>query len=225
MIVWDMKTPVAIVLMIIVGLVTFVIGTAVPRNVVLPDIIDINREDMYSAQAVGLRVDLQSLFTEHTNLALTAARSMINAAGDYDSILNVWELNSLSLADELAAIYGSDFRDTFLLLWRTQKGHLMQYTTSLLQSDVAARDKSTSDLQANADTIAQLLAEKNSNVSEEGFTEKFQTHATLLQTVIASHYARDFATEYQKQLETSAFTNELALSLADLISKQFPEKF
>ena len=129
------------------------------------------------------------------------------------------------MANSLGSVYGSDFQNRFLTLWRNHIIFLSDYTNALRTNDTVAQNNALSNLSGTADNISSLFGSANPNINRSQLRQLISTHEGLLKQSIDSYAAGNFDDAYSKEQDAFDQSAQISNIVAAAVIKQFPNKF
>jgi hypothetical protein len=176
--------------------------------------------------ASDLRVALNSLLSEHVQLASAATGAALGGRDDeFKAAADALDTNSVDLSKAIGAVYGKDAEDAFLPLWRKHIGFFVDYTQGVAAKDQAKKDKALSDLTQYGQDFGAFLNSANPNLPKAAVADLLKSHVTTLTSAIDAQAAGDLPKAYAALRESAAHMDMIAGALAGGIVMQFPDKF
>jgi hypothetical protein len=175
--------------------------------------------------ATDLRLRLDRLFGEHTQLATLAMRAALTNAPDLAAATAALDDNSDQLQAAIGSIYGEPAGAAFAMHWRHHTELYLNYVTATLNGDEAGRQAALDDLGTYRSDFTAFLAGANPFLSAASFESLISEHTDLLVEQADSYADGDFATAYATQRAAWAQTGEISAGLAAAIAQQFPNRF
>jgi hypothetical protein len=175
--------------------------------------------------ATDLRLTLDRLLGEHTQLAALSMRAGISQSPDLTAAVTALNENSGELQAAIASIYGVDAGNAFLAHWRDHTDLYLDYVGALRDDDTAAQQVALSGLEDYQTDFTAFLAGANPYLSAEDFEAHLAVHTQHLVSQADSFASGNFAAAYTTQREAWTHTGDLAAGLAAAIADQFPQLF
>src|SRR5262245_48398023 len=112
--------------------------------------------------ASDLRVALNSLLSEHVQLAASATNAALGGREDeFKAAADALDANSVELSKAIGAVYGPDAEAAFLPLWRKHIGFFVDYTTATAAKDTAKQDEAVANLVQYTQDFGAFLSSAN----------------------------------------------------------------
>lgn len=170
-----------------------------------------------------LQYEFDGMLQEHVGLAA----ALIDAT--YDNAVRPsdkqdLDANSVRIADFIGDYYGQNARNMFLSRWRDHIQFYLDYTTAKRNGEGEQADRAKANLEQFAGSAAALLAQGNPNLSLTDMQEGLQTHGQQMLAVADMHAAGDMSGEQTAVSTARDHAKRMAVTIADAISKQFPNK-
>lgn len=178
-----------------------------------------------TSAAAGLRSGLQSLLTEHVSLALDATRAGYDGNAEFEQLAGALDNNSVAIAGAIGSVYGAEAEETFLAAWRSHIQNFVDYTVATKKGDKAGQDQAVADLQGYVETASTFLSGANPNLPKDALAEGLTTHITQLKNSVDAYAAGNYSEAFALQSEARTHMVGTANVLADAIVAQFPENF
>jgi len=176
------------------------------------------------SKAAGLRVALDTLLSEHANLAILAMQKGVNGAADFKPLADQLDKNSVELSQAVDSVYpgaGAKFLD----LWRAHIGMFVDYTVGTATKDQAKRDKALADLAGYRKDFGAFINGANPNLPADAVAGLLQQHVNELISALDSYVAKDYVKTYAQFDEADKHMFTTGDALAAGIVKQSPNKF
>jgi LPXTG-motif cell wall-anchored protein len=178
------------------------------------------------ATAGDLRVQLDSLLTEHVALAASATNAALGGRTDeFNAAAAALDANSVDLSKAIGSVYGADAEKAFLPLWRTHIGFFVDYTQGVAAKDQAKQDKAVNDLVQYTQDFGAFLSSANPNLPKDAVAKLVEMHVLTLKNVVDAQAAGDQTKAYTNLRMAFAHMTMIANPLTDAIVQQFPDKF
>jgi hypothetical protein len=175
--------------------------------------------------ATDLRLRLDKLIGEHTQLATLAMRAALTDAPDLAAATAALDDNSRELQSVVGFVYGETAAAAFGTHWRHHTDLYLDYVTATKNADEGARQAALDALTEYQSSFTAFLAEANPFLSAASFESLVQQHTDLLVEQADSYAEGDFASAYATQREAWTQTGLLSAGLAAAIASQFPDVF
>lgn len=175
--------------------------------------------------ATDLRLRLDKLLGEHTQLAALAMRALLTDAPDLSAAAAALDENSEELRAVIASVYGDAAGTAFSTHWRHHTTLYIDYVTATLDGEEAARQAALDALGDYRSDFTAFLADANPFLAADDFESLVSEHTSLLVEQADAYADGDFAAAYATQREAWAQVGDLSAGLADAIAHQFPAKF
>jgi hypothetical protein len=175
--------------------------------------------------AIDLRITLDTLLGEHTQLATLAMRAALADAPDLSAAKAALGENSDELQAAIASIYGHDAGAAFADHWRHHTSLYLDYVEATRDNDEAGRQAALDQLTTYQSNFTAFLSDANPFLHAADFRSLVQQHTDFLVSQADSYADGDFAASYATQREAWAQIGELSAGLAEAIADQFPNVF
>ena len=176
--------------------------------------------------ASDLRVALNSLLTEHVQLAASATGAALGGRDDeFAAAADALDTNSVDISKAIGSVYGKEAEDAFLPLWRKHIGFFVDYTQGVAAKDQAKADKAVADLTQYTQDFGAFLNSANPNLPKDAVADLVTTHVLTLKDVVDAQAAGDHAKHYTALRGAYGHMSMIADPLAAAIVQQFPDKF
>ena len=182
------------------------------------------RKFAFSA-ATDLRLRLDRLFGEHTQLATLAMRAAITNAPDLAAAIAALGENSDELQATIGSIYGEAAGSAFAMHWRHHTELYLDYVTATVNDNAAGQQAALDKLRTYRSTFTDFLADANPFLSAASFESLVSDHTDLLIQQADSYADGDYEAAYATQREAWAQIGTLSAGLAAAIAQQFPDVF
>jgi hypothetical protein len=175
--------------------------------------------------ATDLRLDLNRLLGEHTELAALAMRASLTDAPDAAAASEALEGNAADLQAAIATIYGDAAGSAFGTRWRNQTDLYLDYVTAIKASNSTAKASALRGLRNYQSSFTAFLVQANPLLSATEFEALIVAHTDQL-VEDADRFAQgDFDAAYAAGREAFARSGVLGDYLARAIADQFPYRF
>jgi hypothetical protein len=175
--------------------------------------------------ATDLRITLDTLLGEHTQLATLAMRAALADAPDLSAAKGALRENSDELQAAIGSIYGDDAGAAFAEHWRHHTGLYLDYVEATRDGEEAGRQAALDQLTTYQSNFTTFLSDANPFLHAADFRSLVREHTDFLVSQADSYADGDFATAYATQREAWAQIGELSAGLAEAIADQFPNVF
>jgi hypothetical protein len=175
--------------------------------------------------ATDLRIKLDRLFGEHTQLATLAMRAALTGAPDLAAATAALDENSDALQATIASIYGDTAAGAFAMHWRHHTDLYLDYVAATVDDDDSGRQAALDALRSYRSDFTAFLAGANPFLPADDFESLIREHTNLLVQQADSYAEGDFAAAYATQREAWTQIGALGAGLAAAIAHQFPDQF
>jgi hypothetical protein len=182
------------------------------------------REFAFSA-ATGLRLTLDRLLGEHTELAALAMRARLTDAPDIEASAAALDANTQDLTAAITSIYGEAAGAAFEQKWRQHTELYLQYVAAKKAGDSAAQTVALNGLRDYRTSFTNFLVNANPLLSATRFEELIGEHTSHLVAEADQFAAQDYAAAYGTGREAFTHSGVLSAYLAGAIADQFPSRF
>src|SRR5690606_11776265 len=97
--------------------------------------------------AAELRIQLDTILTEHAFLAVEAMRKGADGAEDFDQASGALLANSDDLTAAVSSVYGEEGGAAFQEIWNSHIGYFVDYVVATGEGDQAAKDEALAALE------------------------------------------------------------------------------
>jgi hypothetical protein len=203
----------------------FMIGDGLATAIVAQSPDKFTGRPLAFSAATDLRLKLDSLFGEHTELAALAMRARLTASPDVDASAAALDDNTKALAAAIAFIYGDAAGAAFEAQWRNHTELYLAYVAGKKANDSAAQAAALDGLRQYRTAFTSFLVEANPLLSAPKFEELIGEHTNQLITEADQYAAGSYAAAYSTGREAFAHSGVLSAYLASAISTQLPDRF
>lgn len=175
--------------------------------------------------AIDLRITLDKLLGEHTQLATLAMRAGLADAPDLPAATAALDQNSNELQTTIGSIYGKSAGAAFAAHWRHHTELYLEYVAAIKDGDEAGRQAALDGLRTYQSDFTAFLADANPLLSGDAFKSLVREHTKLLVAQADSYAEGNFAAAYVTQRDAWAQIGALSAGLAGAIADQFPDRF
>ncbi|HYN64351.1 MAG TPA: hypothetical protein VES36_07080 [Candidatus Limnocylindrales bacterium] len=175
--------------------------------------------------AIDLRITLDTLLGEHTQLATLAMRAALADAPDLPAAKAALNENSDELEAAIGSIYGDAAGAAFAEHWRHHTSLYLAYVAATKDGDEAGRQAALDDLRTYQSDFTAFLSDANPFLPADNFQSLVREHTDFLVAQADSYDEGDFAAAYATQREAWAQIGTLSAGLAEAIADQFPDVF
>lgn len=178
------------------------------------------------SSAVGLRITLNTLLSEHVYLAARATGAALGGRQvDYRAAAAALDQNSEDIIRAVASVYGEDAGRAFGPLWKKHIGFVVEYTTGLAMNDKAKQDKAVNDLLGYTQEFGAFLNSATKSLPTAAVADLVKMHILTLKDVIDAQAAGDQMKVYSNLRKAMGHMSMVADPLSEAIVKQFPDRF
>jgi hypothetical protein len=177
------------------------------------------------SRATDLRLDLNRLLGEHTELAALAMRASLTDAPDAAAASAALEANTAELQAAIATIYGEAAGTAFGTRWRNHTDLYLDYVAATKASNSTAQAAALRGLRSYRSTFTAFLVKANPLLSAAEFEDLIAEHTNQLVEEADLFAEGDFAGAYAAGREAFAHSGVLGDYLARAIADQFPDLF
>jgi hypothetical protein len=177
------------------------------------------------SRATDLRLDLNRLLGEHTELAALAMRASLSDAPDAAAASVALEANSAELEAAIATIYGDAAGDAFGTRWRNHTDLYLDYVAATKASNSTAQAAALRGLRNYRSSFTAFLVQANPLLSAAEFEDLIAEHTDQLVDEVDLFAEGDFAGAYAAGRDAFAHSGVLGDYLARAIADQFPDLF
>jgi hypothetical protein len=176
--------------------------------------------------AAELRSMLNTLLQEHVYLALSATGAALGGRNnEFTAAAGALDANSVALSQAIGSVYGNAAGTSFLSLWRTHIGLLVEYTKGVAAKDVKRQEAAVTGLVKYADDFGAFIASANPHLPKAAVAELVRSHILGLKDVVDAQARKDDAKAYAAARTAASHMSMIGTPLADAIVKQFPDRF
>lgn len=133
--------------------------------------------------------------------------------------------NARAIAGAFEPFYGASARDKLFELLAGHYGAVKAYLDASIINSEPDQSKATSQLIANAETIANFLASANPNLPADTVNGLLQAHGGHHIAQIQQLLAHDYTAEAETWAEMTGHMYVISDALGGALAKQFPKKF
>ncbi|HEY5886248.1 MAG TPA: hypothetical protein VIT24_00915 [Acidimicrobiales bacterium] len=185
---------------------------------------DPDRTDV--AHAPDLRILLQTLLAEHSELAIQTMRSIIDETADLDALREAITVNTDALTEAIGLVYGPSGARAFDQLWTQHIEFFAAYASALGHGDDDAATEAREQLEDFALAFSSFCSTATGGQApEEAVRALVHDHVGVLLGQADQWAAADWAAAYASQDEAHGHAAVIAETLAGAISAQQPEAF
>jgi hypothetical protein len=177
------------------------------------------------SRATDLRLDLNRLLGEHTELAALAMRASLSDAPDAAAASAALEGNTAELQAAIATIYGEEAGTAFGTRWRNHTDLYLDYVTATKASNTTAQAAALRGLRNYRSSFTAFLVQANPLLSAAEFEDLIAEHTDQLVEETDLFAEGDFAGAYSAGRDAFAHSGVLGDYLARAIADQFPDLF
>ncbi len=178
------------------------------------------------SSAVGLRIALNTLLSEHVYLAARATGAALGGRQvDFRAAAAALDQNSEDIIRAVASVYGEDAGKAFGPLWKKHIGFVVDYTTGLATNDKAKQDKAANDLLGYTQEFGAFLNSATKSLPTPAVADLVKMHILTLKEVIDAQAAGDQMKVYSTLRKAMGHMSMIADPLSEAIVKQFPDRY
>ncbi|MGQ0549492.1 MAG: copper amine oxidase N-terminal domain-containing protein [Armatimonadota bacterium] len=178
------------------------------------------------SSAVGLRITLNTLLSEHVYLAARATGAALGGRQvDYRAAAAALDQNSEDIIAAVSSVYGEDAGRAFGPLWKKHIGFVVDYTTGLAMNDKAKQDKAVNDLLGYTQEFGAFLNSATKSLPTSAVADLVKMHILTLKDIIDAQAAGDQMKVYANLRKAMGHMSMVADPLSEAIVKQFPDRF
>jgi len=177
------------------------------------------------SRATDLRLDLNRLLGEHTELAALAMRASLTDAPDEAAASEALEANTAELQAAIATIYGEAAGTAFGTRWRSHTDLYLDYVAATKASNSTAQATALRGLRNYRSSFTAFLVSANPLLSAVEFEGLIAEHTDQLVEEADRFAEGDFDAAYATGRDAFAHSGVLADYLAHAIADQFPDLF
>jgi plastocyanin len=178
------------------------------------------------SSASSLRVALNYLLAEHVWLAASATGGALgNREAQFKYAAEQLDANSVDLSKAIGSAYGPDAEATFLPLWRSHIGMVVEYTVGKATKDEAKQTKAVNDLVGYTADFGAFLSGANENLPKDVVAGLVKDHVLTLKDVIDAQAAGDAKAQFMAIRSAGHHMSMIADPLAEATAVKFPDKF
>ncbi len=199
----------------------FALDRDVTDSIAVPDP---DRTDV--APAPDLRILLQTLLAEHSELAIQTMRSIIDETADRDALREAITVNTDALTEAVGLVYGPSGARAFDQLWTQHIEFFAVYADALGHGDDDAATEARDQLEDYVVDFSSFCSTATGGrAPEEAMKGLLHDHVGQLLGQADQWAAGDWAAAYTSQSEAHAHAAVIAEALAGAISAQQPDAF
>jgi len=222
----------------VAGLLSTSCGSEAPAAVEIPDPVfaldrdatdrievpDPDRTDV--APAPDLRILLQTLLAEHSELAIQTMRAIIDETPDLDALREAITVNTDALTEAIGLVYGPSVARAFDQLWTQHIEFFAAYAVALQRGDDDAATEAHDQLTDYSLDFSSFWSTATGGTAPVEVVEGLlHDHVRQLLDQADQWAGGDRAAAYASQAEANAHAAVFAATLAGSISAQQPEAF
>jgi hypothetical protein len=177
------------------------------------------------SRATDLRLALNRLLGEHTELAALAMRASLSDASDAAAASAALEDNTAELQAAIATIYGEAAGTAFGTRWRNHTDLYLDYVAATKGSNSTAQAAALRGLRNYTSSFTAFLVKANPLLSAATFEDLIAEHTDQLVEEVDLFAEGDFAGAYAAGRDAFAHSGVLGDYLARAIADQFPDLF
>ncbi|WP_144838168.1 copper amine oxidase [Metaplanococcus flavidus] len=174
--------------------------------------------------AAELRIQLDTVLTEHAFLAVETMRKGADGAEDFDQASAALLANSDDLTAAVASVYGEEGGTAFQEIWNSHIGYFVDYVTATGEGDQAAKDEALAQLEEyKTEQSAFFDSATEGRLPAAAVQEGLDMHVDQLINSFDAYVEGDFETSYTLERESIQHMSMFAETLSIAIADQFPE--
>lgn len=174
--------------------------------------------------AAELRIQLDTVLTEHAFLAVEAMRKGVDGADDFENASNALLANSDDLTAAVSSVYGEEGGAAFQEIWNSHIGYFVDYVTATAADDQGAKDAALEELEKYKVKQSEFFdSATEGRLPAAAVQEGLDMHVDQLITAFDAYATGDFETAYTLEREAIQHMSMFAESLSIAIADQFPE--
>jgi hypothetical protein len=177
------------------------------------------------SRATDLRVTLNRLLGEHTELAALAMRAGLTDAPDEAAAGEALDENTAELQAAITTIYGAAAGTAFATRWRSHTDLYLDYVAATKASNTTAQATALRGLRNYRSSFTAFLVEANPLLSAAEFEDLLADHTDQLVEEVDQFAEGDFAAAYATGRDAFHHSGVLGDYLATAIADQFPDLF
>jgi hypothetical protein len=177
------------------------------------------------SRATDLRLALNRLLGEHTELAALAMRASLSDASDAAAASAALEDNTAELQAAIVTIYGEAAGTAFGTRWRNHTDLYLDYVAATKGSNSTAQAAALRGLRNYTSSFTAFLVKANPLLSAATFEDLIAEHTDQLVEEVDLFAEGDFAGAYAAGRDAFAHSGVLGDYLARAIADQFPDLF
>lgn len=174
--------------------------------------------------AAELRIQLDTVLTEHAFLAVEAMRKGVDGADDFENASNALLANSDDLTAAVASVYGEEGGAAFQEIWNSHIGYFVDYVKATAADDQAAKDEALAQLEEYKKKQSEFFdTATEGRLPAAAVQEGLDMHVDQLIKAFDAYATEDFETAYTLEREAIHHMSMFAETLSIAIADQFPE--
>ena len=174
--------------------------------------------------AAELRIQLDTILTEHAFLAVEAMRKGADGAEDFDQASGALLANSDDLTAAVSSVYGEEGGAAFQEIWNSHIGYFVDYVVATGEGDQAAKDEALAALEEyKKEQSAFFDSATEGRLPAAAIQEGLDMHVDQLLKSFDAYVEGDFETSYTLERESIHHMSMFAETLSIAIADQFPE--
>ncbi len=175
-------------------------------------------------KAAELRIQLDTVLTEHAFLAVEAMRKGADGAPDFEQASAALLANSDDLTAAVSSVYGEEGGAAFQEIWNSHIGYFVDYVTATGAGDQAAKEEALAALEEYKVEQSKFFeTATDGRLPAAAVQEGLDMHVDQLIKAFDAYVAEDFETAYSLEREAIHHMSMFAETLAIAIADQFPE--
>ncbi len=159
------------------------------------------------------RLQMHKLLQNNSTLSALTMKSFYNSDKDMTTARDSLRSNVEDIKSLFDKVYGTANTKDLEIYLNTYGDNLTSYALTLKQNDTTGIRKSVQDASVTQKKIAQLLAENDSDLSEDIIENMLTDHTQLLFEALDAHAKQDYETTYAKQKQAEESASKIADTL------------
>lgn len=206
-------------------MVTLAMATAMTVSATAGTAFAASAQPTTSTPAANLRVTLDRLFGEHSNLAILAMEKGYSGAADFSAVANALGQNTADLTAAITSVYGAAAGQQFNKMWTDHIGFFVEYVQATAKNDAAGKQDALNKLAQYKTQFSNFLASANPNLNATDLANNLQMHIDELLAAFNAYVNKDYTTSWKDYVEAYNHMFATGDALAGAIAWQFPAKF
>lgn len=180
-----------------------------------------------NAAASELRAALTGLLSDHAYLTMLSISAGVRdgfGSAAYKKGLAAVEESSVALSEVFSSVYGEDFGNQFLGLWRKQVASFISYAKAKAAKSRSAAEAVLADLDGFRQDLGGFISNANARLTTDAVAEELEPHVESMTAAIRADVVGSPKT-FDLIRKAAAVLPDTAELLADGIAAQHPETF